>query len=64
MNPDVDFTELGNGIPDLELGWTNQVTFGEWSINAFFRGAFGHSLVNTFRAFYDLEFLHKVLTTM
>ena len=53
LNPDVDFTELGNGIPDLELGWTNQVTFGEWSINAFFRGAFGHSLVNTFRAFYE-----------
>ena len=53
LNPDVDFTELGNGIPDLELGWTNQVTFGEWTVNAFFRGAFGHSLVNTFRAFYE-----------
>ena len=26
LNPEVDFTELGNGIPDLELGWTNQVT--------------------------------------
>jgi iron complex outermembrane receptor protein len=53
LNPEVDFTELGNGIPDLELGWTNQVTFGEWTVNAFFRGAFGHSLVNTFRAFYE-----------
>lgn len=53
LNEDVDFTELGNGIPDLELGWTNQVTFGEWTVNAFFRGAFGHSLVNTFRAFYE-----------
>ena len=27
--------------------------FGEWTVNAFFRGAFGHSLVNTFRAFYE-----------
>ncbi len=53
LDDNVDFTELGNGIPDLELGWTNQITFGDWTINAFFRGAFGHSLVNTFRAFYE-----------
>lgn len=53
LDPDVDFQVLGNGVPDLELGWTNQVSFGTWSVNAFFRGAFGHSLVNTFRAFYE-----------
>ena len=53
LNEDVDFAVLGNGTPDLELGWTNQLTFGKWSVNAFFRGAFGHSLVNTFRAFYE-----------
>lgn len=52
-NPDADFAVLGNGIPDFELGWTNTVTFGKWDVNAFFRGAFGHSLVNTFRAFYE-----------
>ena len=50
---DADFEVLGNGFPDLELGWTNQLSFGDWSVNAFFRGAFGHSLVNTFRAFYE-----------
>ena len=50
---DADFAVLGNGIPDFELGWTNQVKWGNWSLNAFFRGAFGHSLVNTFRAFYE-----------
>ncbi|MEP4533167.1 MAG: SusC/RagA family TonB-linked outer membrane protein [Cyclobacteriaceae bacterium] len=50
---DGDFAELGNGIPDLELGWTNQLTFKNWDLNAFFRGAFGHSLVNTYRAFYE-----------
>jgi iron complex outermembrane receptor protein len=50
---DIDFAVLGNGIPDLELGWSNQVSFGDWSVNAFFRGAFGHSLVNTFRTFYE-----------
>ena len=53
LNEDVDFQVLGNGIPDLELGWTNTMTIGDWNINAFFRGAFGHSLVNTYRAFYE-----------
>lgn len=53
LEENVDMQELGNGIPDLELGWTNQIAFGDWTINAFFRGAFGHSLVNTFRAFYE-----------
>ncbi len=48
-----DFQALGNGIPDLELGWTNSLTIGDWTVNAFFRGAFGHSLVNSFRAFYE-----------
>jgi len=53
LNPDADFQSLGNGVPDLEIGWTNNIEIGAWSINAFFRGAFGHSLVNTFRAFYE-----------
>tara|TARA_Y100000385_G_scaffold291930_1_gene374144 strand:+ start:3295 stop:6264 length:2970 start_codon:yes stop_codon:yes gene_type:complete len=53
LDENADFQILGNGIPDLELGWTNQISIGDWTINAFFRGAFGHSLVNTFRAFYE-----------
>lgn len=53
LSEDGDFALVGKGTPDLELGWTNQLTFGDWSVNAFFRGAFGHSLVNTFRAFYE-----------
>ncbi len=53
LNPDADFQVAGNGIPDLEFGWTNQLTIGDWSVNAFFRGAVGHSLVNTWRAFYE-----------
>ncbi len=50
---DGDFKQLGSGIPDFELGWTNSFTYQNWDVNAFFRGAFGHSLVNTFRAFYE-----------
>lgn len=48
-----DFQQLGSGIPDFEIGWTNQFSYKNWDINAFFRGAFGHSLVNTYRAFYE-----------
>ena len=53
LNEGVDFQVLGKGIPDFEIGWTNQLSYGNWEVNAFFRGAFGHSLVNTFRAFYE-----------
>ena len=53
LDDNADFAVLGSGIPDLELGWTNQLQIGKWSVNAFFRGAFGHSLINTFRAFYE-----------
>ena len=53
LDENADFAILGNGIPDLEIGWTNQINIGDWTVNAFFRGAFGHSLVNTFRAFYE-----------
>jgi len=53
LDENADFTVLGKGLPDLELGWTNQLTIGNWDINAFFRGVFGHSLVNSFRAFYE-----------
>jgi iron complex outermembrane receptor protein len=48
-----DLTIVGNGIPDFELGWTNQIKYKNWDFNAFFRGAFGHSLINTWRAFYE-----------
>lgn len=48
-----DFKELGNGIPDFELGWNHQVFYKNFEFTAFFRGAFGHSLVNTYRAFYE-----------
>jgi len=48
-----DFKKLGNGLPTAEIGWRNQMTYKNWDLNIFFRGAFGHSLVNNFRAFYE-----------
>lgn len=53
LDADGDFKALGSGIPDFEIGWTNQFNYKNWDVNAFFRGAFGHSLVNTYRAFYE-----------
>lgn len=53
LDEDADFRILGNGLPDFELGWTNQVSFGNWDANVFFRAVVGHSLVNSFRAFYE-----------
>ncbi|NNC49216.1 MAG: SusC/RagA family TonB-linked outer membrane protein, partial [Flaviramulus sp.] len=50
---DGDLTKLGNGIPDFELGWSHTLTYKNWDVNAFFRGAFGHSMVNNFRVFYE-----------
>jgi TonB-dependent starch-binding outer membrane protein SusC len=52
-NAATDMKVLGNGIPALEVGWTNTITVKNWDINIFFRGAFGHSLVNQFRGFYE-----------
>ncbi|HEX8040934.1 MAG TPA: TonB-dependent receptor, partial [Chryseosolibacter sp.] len=53
LDPAADMKVLGNGIPTMELGWTNRLTFKNWDMNVFFRGAFGHSLINQFRAFYE-----------
>ncbi|MFD0798879.1 TonB-dependent receptor domain-containing protein [Maribacter chungangensis] len=50
---DVDFEVLGTGLPDAEIGWSNQANFGNWDVNVFFRAVIGHSLVNSFRAFYE-----------
>jgi len=44
---------LGNGLPDYQFGWTNTVNYKNWDLNLFFRGVFGHQLVNTFRLFYE-----------
>ena len=53
LNDNSDSQQLGDGIPAVEIGWTNQLSYGNWDLNLFFRAALGHSLVNTFRAFYE-----------
>ncbi len=51
---DLDETVIGQGLPDFQLGFNNTFTYGNWDLNFFLRGALGHDLVNTFRAFYEV----------
>lgn len=48
-----DFTQLGNAIPDLEFGWSHTFAYKNWGLQAFFRGALGHSKINLNRMFYE-----------
>lgn len=46
-------TVIGNGLPDVEIGINNTFKFGNFDLNVFFRGVFGHELVNQYRLFYE-----------
>ena len=59
----VDAEVLGSGLPDFELGWIADLKFGDWRINSMFRGAFGHSLVNSFRYSYEPRYFINRLDT-
>lgn len=43
----------GNGLPDFTVGLNNTLSYGNWELNIFFRGAFGHDLLNSYRGFYE-----------
>ncbi|MBE3086640.1 MAG: SusC/RagA family TonB-linked outer membrane protein, partial [Bacteroidetes bacterium] len=49
-----DRTIVGNGLPKFLFGFGNNFTYKNWDFNIFFRGVFGHSLINSFRAFYEV----------
>lgn len=46
-------TQIGNGLPKFELGWTNTFRYKNFDLNFFIRGSFGHDIVNTYRAFFE-----------
>ncbi|MEQ8239790.1 MAG: TonB-dependent receptor [Cyclobacteriaceae bacterium] len=50
---DDDRRVIGNGLPNATAGFTNTVSYKNWSLNVFFRGAFGHDLLNSYRGFYE-----------
>jgi len=49
-----DRTVTGNGLPKFLIGFGNTLSYKNWDLNVFFRGVFGHDLVNSFRAFYEV----------
>ena len=44
---------LGNGLPDYQIVCTNIFNYGNWDMNIFLQGTFGHQLVNLFGLFYQ-----------
>lgn len=49
---DSNYKVVGNGLPDFQLGWGNNFSYGRFYLNFFLRGVFGHSLVNINNARY------------
>ena len=45
---------IANGLPKLLFGFGNVLTYKNWDLNIFFRGVFGHHLINSFRGFYEV----------
>jgi iron complex outermembrane receptor protein len=50
---DDDKQVIGQGLPTFTAGWNNTFTFGNFDLNLFFRGAFGHDILNSYRGFYE-----------
>ncbi len=48
-----DRAVIGNGFPKYQIGLNGTLNLGNWDFNIFFRGTFGHEMINTFRAFYE-----------
>lgn len=42
----VDKRYIGNGAPEHFLSWSNTLTWRNWDLNIFFRGAFGFEIFN------------------
>jgi iron complex outermembrane receptor protein len=59
-NPIIDLkdrTIIGNGLPKFSIGWGNNISYKNWDLNVFFRGVFGHDLLNSFRDFYEVPLM-------
>lgn len=55
MRNDYDnwYQYMGNGIPKLSLGWSNQFNWRNWDLAMQFTGQFGFKIVNNQRVFYE-----------
>jgi TonB-linked SusC/RagA family outer membrane protein len=60
LNSNTDFTDVGYALPPWELGWNNRILYRRFQMSLFFRGAFGHSLVNSARMSHEPEDLGAI----
>jgi|WetSurMetagenome_2_1015567.scaffolds.fasta_scaffold01818_8 TonB-dependent starch-binding outer membrane protein SusC len=44
----------GNGLPKTLNGLDNMLTYKNWDVDVFFRGVFGHNIVNSYLAMYEI----------
>ena len=52
-NCDEDRAQLGTAYPTINFGINNNFNYKNWDFNFFFRGSLGHSLINSYRGFYE-----------
>jgi iron complex outermembrane receptor protein len=52
-NCDADRAQLGTAYPTINFGINNNFNYKNWDFNFFFRGSLGHSLINSYRGFYE-----------
>ncbi len=45
--------KIGTAYPDLTIGWSNTLKYGNWNLNATFRAGIGGLVFNSYRALYE-----------
>ena len=50
---DTDRAKTGSAQPKLTMGWTNNLSYKNWTLNLFFQGVFGNKIFNAMRAQYN-----------
>ena len=46
------YQRIGNGIPKINIGWSNQFNYRNFDLSMQFTGAFGFKIINNQRVFY------------
>lgn len=52
-NCNADRTQIGSAYPTFNMGINNNIKYKNLDFNFFFRGSFGHDLINSYRGFYE-----------
>jgi len=53
LNSDIYRQVLGNGLPELVLGWSNSVSYKNFDLSMLVTGQFGFEILNQQRLFYE-----------